>query len=148
MSELGSVDNTCFARVRGGHCAGAHQCVILDRAPGPRLLYGSELMSDLDDEAGIYLETHAKQLEDDLISITVDHVGSDGRRAAGAIGCCRCGGGPSDWHGHTSARLAVWPRLTVAHDVADLDVLESLQQQLACGVEVLAPMRLGGGAVA
>ena len=56
MSELGSVDNTCLARVRSGHCAGRHLCVVLDRAPGPRLLFGSELMSDLDDEAGIYLE--------------------------------------------------------------------------------------------
>ena len=45
MSELGGVDNTCFARVHSGHCPGRHQCVVLDRAPGPRLLFGSELMS-------------------------------------------------------------------------------------------------------
>ena len=62
MSDLGPVDNGCFARVRSGHCPGRHQCVMLDRAPGPRLLFGSELMSDLDDEAGIYLETHAKHI--------------------------------------------------------------------------------------
>ncbi|MET0757488.1 MAG: hypothetical protein ABWY39_05855 [Mycobacterium sp.] len=108
MSELGEVDNTCFARVHGGHCPGRHQCVVLDRAPGPRLLFGSELMSDLDDEAGVYLETHAKHLAQNLISITVDHVG---------------GGGSASWRYQllpmrwktedgmvdTNARLAVWP---------------------------------------
>jgi len=92
MSDLGPVDNTCFARVRGGHCPDRPQCVMLDRAPGPRLVFGSELMSELDDEKGIYLETHAKHLDEDLISITVDHVGASVRRAAGGTDCCRCGG--------------------------------------------------------
>ena len=78
MSDLGPVDSNCVVRVIGRHCPGRDQCVLLYRAPGPRLLFGSELMSELDDERGIYLETHAKQLEADLISITVDHVGADG----------------------------------------------------------------------
>jgi hypothetical protein len=107
MSELGVVDNTCVARVHGGHCPGRHQCVVLDRAPGPRLLFG-ELMSDLDDEAGIYLETHAKQLGADLVSITVDHVG------AGGPGSWRYRLLPMRWKTadgwrDTNARLAVWP---------------------------------------
>ena len=50
MSDLGPVDSNCVVRVIGGHCAERHQCVLLYRAPGPRLLYGSELMSELDDE--------------------------------------------------------------------------------------------------
>ena len=33
MSDLGSVDNTCLARVHSGHCPDRHQCVVLDRAP-------------------------------------------------------------------------------------------------------------------
>ncbi len=109
MSELGPVDNTCFARVRGGHCACRSQCVILDRALGPRWLYGSEMMSELDDEAGIYLETHAKHLADDLVSITVDHVGPDG-----CPGSWRYRLLPMRWstverYVSTSSRLAVWP---------------------------------------
>ena len=107
MSELGEVDNACFASVQSGHCPGRSQCVVLDRAPGPRLLFG-ELMSELDDEAGIYLETHAKQLEAELISITVDHVGSDGP------GSWRYRLLPMRWKTEggwrdTHARLAVWP---------------------------------------
>ena len=109
MSDLGPVDNTCFARVQSGHCPERHQCVALDRAPGPRLLYGSELMSELDDEKGIYLETHAKQLEADLISITVDHVGPEG-----APGSWKYRLLPMRWkdlqqHVSTNSRLAVWP---------------------------------------
>ena len=71
MSDLGGIDTQCHATVRAGHCAQRPQCVLLHRLPGPRLLFG-ELMSELDDEAGIYLETHAKRLDADLISITVD----------------------------------------------------------------------------
>jgi hypothetical protein len=109
MSDLGVVDNACFARVHSGHCPGRHQCVVLDRAPGPRLLFGSELMSEIDDEAGIYLETHAKQLEPDLISITVDHVGADGEPGSWRYRLL-----PMRWKTEnglvdTSARLAVWP---------------------------------------
>jgi hypothetical protein len=109
MSDLGPVDNTRFAQVRGGHCAVRHQCVMLDRAPGPRLLFGSELMSELDDEKGIYLETHAKQLEPDLVSITVDHVGTDGNSGSWRYRLL-----PMQWKNHvyhvrTNTRLAVWP---------------------------------------
>jgi hypothetical protein len=109
MSDLGPVDNGCFARVHSGHCPGRHQCVMLDRAPGPRLLFGSELMSELDDEAGIYLETHAKHLEADLISITVDHVGADGHPGSWRYRLL-----PMRWkvHAHeliTNTKLAVWP---------------------------------------
>jgi hypothetical protein len=109
MSELGPVDNSCFAQMRSGHCSGRHQCVMLDRAPGPRLLFGSELMSELDDERGIYLETYAKHLADNLISITVDHVGADGN-----AGSWRYRLLPMCWKNHehyvsTATRLAVWP---------------------------------------
>ena len=109
MSDLGSVDNTCLAPVHSGHCPDRHQCVVLDRAPGPRLLFGSELMSDIDDEAGIYLETHAKQLGPDLISITVDHVGPDAHPGSWRYRLL-----PMRWTTDTgwqdsSARLAVWP---------------------------------------
>ena len=109
MSALGPVDNTCFARVRGGHCPDRPQCVMLDRAPGPRLLFGSELMSELDDEKGMYLETHAKHLDEDLISITVDHVGGDSQ-----AGSRRHRLLPMRWKNDTGlvdtiARLAIWP---------------------------------------
>jgi hypothetical protein len=109
MSELGPVDNDCFARVRNGHCPQRHQCVVLDRAPGPRLLFGSELMSELDDEKGIYLETHAKHLDDGLISISVDHVGADE-----LPGSWRYRLLPMRWKNlehyvSTETRLAVWP---------------------------------------
>jgi hypothetical protein len=109
MSDLGPVDRNCVVRVISGHCPERHQCVLLYRAPGPRLLYGSELMSELDDERGLYLETHAKQLEADLISITVDHVGSDG-----SPGSWRYRLLPMRWKNDedyvsTSTRLAVWP---------------------------------------
>jgi hypothetical protein len=108
MSDLGAVDTTCFARVHSGHCPDRRQCVVLDRAPGPRLLFGSELMSDIDDEAGIYLETHAKHLEPDLISITVDHVGDSGPgswRYRLLAMRWKTDNGPVD----TTGRLAVWP---------------------------------------
>jgi hypothetical protein len=109
MSELGPVGNTCLAQVQGRHCPGRHQCVMLDRVPGPRLLFGSELMSELDDEAGIYLETHAKSLADDLVSIAVDHVGPDGH-----AGSWRYRLLPMRWMNNqqyvsTNTRLAVWP---------------------------------------
>lgn len=109
MSDLGSVDTTCFARICGGHCPGRDQCVMLDRAPGPRLLLGSELMSEIDDEKGIYLDTHAKRVGADVISITVDHVGPEG-----CPGNWRYRLLPMRWrnHGHdvsTNTRLAVWP---------------------------------------
>jgi hypothetical protein len=109
MSDLGPVDNACFARVQGGHCPDRYQCVMLDRAPGPRLLFGSELMSEIDDEAGIYLETHAKHLEHEIISITVDHVGPGGE-----AGSWRYQLLPMHWKGNehrvsTNTRLAVWP---------------------------------------
>jgi hypothetical protein len=109
MSDLGPVDRNCVVRVISGHCPDRHQCVLLYRAPGPRLLYGGERMSELDDERGIYLETHAKHLEDELISISVDHVG-----AAGDPGSWRYRLLPMRWKNDeayvsTNTRLAVWP---------------------------------------
>jgi hypothetical protein len=109
MSDLGPVDRNCVVRVISGHCAERHQCVLLYRAPGPRMLFGSELMSDLDDERGIYLETHAKKLAPDLISINVDHVGADG-----LAGGWRYRLLPMQWKTEnglvdTDTRLAVWP---------------------------------------
>ena len=109
MSDLGPVDSNCVVRVIGRHCLGRDQCVLLYRAPGPRLLFGSEFMSELDDEKGIYLETHAKQLAPDLISITVDHVG-----AGGHAGGWRYRLLPMQWktesgYASTTTRLAVWP---------------------------------------
>ena len=109
MSDLGPVDNSCFARVHSGHCPERHQCVVLDRAPGPRLLFGSELMSELDDEAGIYLETHAKHLEVDLISITVDHVGPAGHAASWRYRLLPMRWKRPDGYVSTNTRLAVWP---------------------------------------
>ncbi|HEX2285988.1 MAG TPA: hypothetical protein VHI10_14375 [Mycobacterium sp.] len=108
-SELGPVDTSCFARLIGGHCPERHQCIVLDRAPGPRLLFGSELMSELDDEKGRYLETHAKQLESELVSITVDHVGTDGHPGSWRYRLL-----PMRWRNEehsvkTNTQLAVWP---------------------------------------
>ena len=107
MSDLGPVDSNCVVRVISAHCPERPQCVLLYRPPGPRLLYGSELMSELDDERGMYLETHAKQLEDDLISISVDHVGAGGRPDSWRYRLL-----PMRWKDQstdTSSRLAVWP---------------------------------------
>jgi hypothetical protein len=109
MSDLGAVDRNCVVRVISGHCPDRHRCVLLYRAPGPRLLYGSEQMSELDDERGIYLETHAKHLEDDLISISFDHVGRDG-----CAGSWRYRLLPMRWKNGddyvcSATRLAVWP---------------------------------------
>jgi len=109
MSDLGAVDRNCVVRVIGGHCAGRHQCVLLYRAPGPRLLYGSELMSELDDENGMYLETHAKHLEDELISISVDHVGPGGRPGSWRYRLLPMRWKTEDGLVPTATRLAVWP---------------------------------------
>jgi len=109
MSDLGAVDRNCVVRVIGGHCARRHQCVLLYRAPGPRLLYGSELMSELDDESGMYLETHAKHLEDELISISVDHVGPGGRPGSWRYRLLSMRWKTEDGLVHTATRLAVWP---------------------------------------
>jgi hypothetical protein len=109
MSDLGRVDSNCVARVISGHCADRHQCVLLYRAPGPRLLYGSELMSELDDEAGVYLETHAKHLEDDLISIAVDHVGADGPPGSWRYRLLPMCWKTEEGLAQTATRLAVWP---------------------------------------
>jgi hypothetical protein len=114
MSDLGPVDSTCFADVRSGHCPHRHQCVILDRAPGPRLLYASDFMSDLDDEAAAYLETHAKLIDADLISISVDHVSVNGPAGSWRYRLLpmrwkTADGGRNDGAVNTGARLAVWP---------------------------------------
>ena len=109
MSDLGAVDSNCVVRVIGGHCRGRDQCVLLYRAPGPRLLFGSELMSELDDERGIYLETHAKQLAVDLISIAVDHVGADGLAGGWRYRLLPMRWKTEDGYVSTSTRLAVWP---------------------------------------
>ena len=109
MSDLGPVDRNCVVRVISGHCPERHQCVLLYRVPGPRLLYGSELMSELDDERGIYLETHAKHLEDELISISVDHVGPDGRPASWRYRLLPMRWRTEDGLVGTATRLAVWP---------------------------------------
>jgi hypothetical protein len=108
MSDLGSVDTGCFATVRAGHCPQRPQCVLLFRPPGPRLLYG-ELMSDVDDEAGIYLETHAKHLDAELISINVDHVGADGPPGSWRYRLLPMRWKTADGWRDTNARLAVWP---------------------------------------
>ena len=109
MSDLGPVDRNCVVRVISGHCPERHQCVLLYRAPGPRLLYGSELMPELDDERGIYLETHAKHLEDELISISVNHVGPDGRPASWRYRLLPMRWRTEDGLVGTATRLAVWP---------------------------------------
>jgi hypothetical protein len=109
MSDLGPVDSNCVVRVIGGHCADRHRCVLLYRAPGPRLLYGSELMSELDDERGLYLETHAKQLDDDLISISVDHVGPDGHPDSWRYRLLPMRWKNDEQYVSTATRLAVWP---------------------------------------
>lgn len=108
MSDLGSVDTQCHATVRAAHCPQRPQCVLLHRAPGPRLLFG-ELMSELDDEAGIYLETHAKRLDADLISITVDHVGPHGPAGSWRYRLLPMRWKTADGWRDTDARLAVWP---------------------------------------
>lgn len=108
MSDLGSVDTRCHATVRSGHCPERAQCVVLYRPPGPRLLFG-ELMSELDDEAGVYLETHAKQIGVDLISITVDHVGPDGPAGSWRYRLLPMRWKTADGWRATNARLAVWP---------------------------------------
>jgi hypothetical protein len=109
QSDLGPVDRNCAVRVIGGHCPDRHQCVLLYRAPGPRLLYGSELMSELDDERGLYFETHAKHLDDGLISIAVDHVGADGRPGSWRYRLLPMRWKTSDGLVETPTRLAVWP---------------------------------------
>ena len=109
MSDLGAVDRNCVVRVISGHCLARPQCVLLYRAPGPRLLYGSELMSDLDDERGIYLETHAKPLAPDLISITVDHVGANGDAGGWRYRLLPMRWKTEDGLVDTTTRLAVWP---------------------------------------
>ena len=108
MSDLGVVDTTCFARVHGRHCPDRHQCVVLGRPPGPQLVFG-ELMSELDDEAGIYLETHAKPIGEDLISITVDHVVSGGPALSWRYRLVPMRWKTEDGWVETSTRLAVWP---------------------------------------
>lgn len=108
MSDLGGVDTQCHATVRAGHCAQRPQCVLLHRPPGPRLLFG-ELMSEVDDEAGIYLETHAKRLDADLISITVDHVGPGGAAGSWRYRLLPMRWKTADGWRDTDARLAVWP---------------------------------------
>jgi len=109
MSDLGPVDNTCFASVQSGHCAQRSQCVVLARAPGPRLLYGSEFMPELDDEAGIYLETHAKPIGTDLISISVDHISERGPAGSWRYRLLPMRWKAADGYVDTVARLAVWP---------------------------------------
>ncbi len=125
MSDLGPVDSNCVVRVIGRHCPGRDQCVLLYRAPGPRLLFGSELMSELDDEKGIYLETHAKQLAPDLISITVDHVGrgrTRGRLALSAVAYAVEDGGWLREYGDSARGLAGLGSRPGA-DAAKLDLL-------------------------
>ena len=109
MSDLGPVDSNCVVRVISGHCPDRHQCVLLYRPPGPRLLYGSELMSELDDERGLYLETHAKQLAADLISITVDHVGADGHAGGWRYRLLKMRWKTEGGLVDTATKLAVWP---------------------------------------
>ena len=108
MSDLGPVDTGCTTVVRAGHCPQRAQCVLLHRPPGPRRGFG-ELMSDVDDEAGIYLETHAKQLAADLISISVDHVGTDGPAGSWRYRLLPMRWKTADGWRATAARLAVWP---------------------------------------
>jgi hypothetical protein len=109
MSDLGPVDSNCVVRVIGAHCPGRQQCVLLYRPPGPRLLYGSELMSELDDERGMYLETHAKQLDAEHISISVDHVGSVGRPGGWRYRLLPMRWKHNEDYVETDTKLAVWP---------------------------------------
>jgi hypothetical protein len=109
MSDLGPVDRNCVVRVISGHCPERHQCVLLYRAPGPRLLYGSELMSELDDERGIYVETHAKQLDAEHVSISVDHVGADGQAGSWRYRLLPMRWKNAEGYVSTATRLAVWP---------------------------------------
>ena len=109
LSDLGPVDRNCGVRVIGAHCPERRQCVLLYRAPGPRLLYGSELMPERDDERGLYLETHAKSLADGLVSISVDHVGADGRPGSWRYRLLPMRWKTEDGLAETSTRLAVWP---------------------------------------
>lgn len=108
MSDLGVVDTGCHAAVRARHCPHRSQCVLVHRPPGPRLVFG-ELMSDVDDEAGIYLETHAKVLAADLISISVNHVGADGPAGSWRYRLLPMRWKTADGWRETAARLAVWP---------------------------------------
>jgi hypothetical protein len=108
MSDLGAVDTGCHATVRAGHCAQRAQCVLVHRPPGPRLLFG-ELMSERDDEAGIYLETHAKLIAADMISISVDHVGAGGPPGSWRYRLLPMRWKTADGWRDTAARLAVWP---------------------------------------
>ena len=109
MCDLGPGDSNCVMRVIGGHCPDRDRCVLLYRPPGPRLLYGSELMSDLDDEKGIYLETHAKQVAAELISIAVDHVGADGDAGGWSYRLLPMQWKTADGLVNTATRLAIWP---------------------------------------
>jgi hypothetical protein len=109
MSDLGPVDRNCVVRVISAHCSDRPQCVLLYRPPGPRLLYGSELMSELDDEKGMYLETHAKHLEDGLISLAVDHVGQQGCPGSWRYRLLPMRWKTEDGLVDTATRLAVWP---------------------------------------
>jgi hypothetical protein len=109
MSDLGPVDRNCVVRVISGHCPDRHQCVLLYRAPGPRLLYGSELMSELDDEKGMYLETHAKQVDAEHVSISADHVGIDGKPGSWRYRLLPMRWKNREGYVSTATRLAVWP---------------------------------------
>src|SRR5690348_4291044 len=101
MSDLGAVDRNCVVRVISGHCPDRHQCVLLYRAPGPRLLRLRAADIRTSERTGTYLGTpRAQHLQGELISIvpfplsnssSVDHVTSGGCPAAGDIGCRRAG---------------------------------------------------------
>jgi hypothetical protein len=109
MCDFGSVDTTCFASVHGGHCPDKPQCVLVGRPPGPRLLYGGDKMSEIDDEAAVHLETHAKPIGKDLISITVDHVVTGGNAISWRYRLLPIRWKTEDGWLDTSVRLAVWP---------------------------------------
>ena len=106
MSELGEVDNACFDRCRVVTVPAESVCGARPGAGTTAVVRRTDVGARR--RSGIYLETHAKQLEADLISITVDHVGSDGP------GSWRYRLLPMRWKTEggwrdTQARLAVWP---------------------------------------
>lgn len=114
MSDLGSVDTQCHATVRARHCPTRAQCVLLHRAPGPRLLFG-ELMSELDDEPESTWRRTPKGLTPTSSRSRSTTSARTVRPAAGDTGCCRCDGRPQTvggipMHGWRCGRTSGAPR--------------------------------------
>jgi hypothetical protein len=79
-SDLGVVDDSCRVEVVPGHCPDRDFCAIFDRPPGPRILYGSIELADVDRRPGLLtLNQHGVRVGADLVAITATHVRPDGR---------------------------------------------------------------------